>query len=53
MKKNILTIGLLTLVATLLFSSRSRNAVCNVLNEDSIDKIYEMKNVLADFKKNN
>lgn len=53
MKKNILTIGLITLGSILLFSPRSRNAICDVVNADSVDKIYEMKNVLADFKKNN
>lgn len=53
MKKNILTIGLITIITALLFSPRSRNAVCNVVNTDTVDKIYEMKNVLTDFKKNN
>lgn len=53
MKKNILTVGIITFVSVLLFSPRSRNAICQIVDTDTIDKVYEMKNVLADFKRNN
>ncbi len=53
MKKNILTVGIITFVSLLLFSPRSRNAICQIVDTDTIDKVYEMKNVLADFKRNN
>lgn len=53
MKKNLLTIGIMTFVSVILFSPRSRNAMCQIVDTDTIDKVYEMKNVLADFKKNN
>lgn len=53
MKKNIVTLGVVTLVSVLLFSPRSRQAICDSVSTDTIDKVYEMKNVLVDFKKNN
>lgn len=53
MKKNILTIGIITFVSVLLFSPRARKAVCETVDTDALDKVYEMNNVLADFRKNN
>lgn len=53
MKKNILTVGIITFVSVLLFSPRTRNAMCQIVDTDTLDKVYEMKNVLADFKRNN
>lgn len=53
MKKNILTFGIVTVISVLLFSPRSRNAICNSVNGETVNKLYEMKNVLDDFKKNN
>lgn len=53
MKKNIITVGIITLVSVLLFSPRSRNAVSQAVSKDNFDKMYEMTNVLADFRKNN
>lgn len=53
MKKNILTIGIIAFLSVLLLSPRSRNTICQVVDTDNLDKIYEMKNVLADFKRNN
>lgn len=53
MRKNILTLGILTLISTLFFSPRFRNTLGQTINRDNLDKMHEMKNVLVDFKKNN
>lgn len=52
MKKNIVLCGLLAIISVFLFSPRSRKAVTNTINEDTFSKIYEVKNVLTDWKKN-
>lgn len=53
MRKNILTLGILTLISALFFSPRFRNALGQTIDSDNLDKMHEMKNVLVDFKKNN
>lgn len=50
MKKNIFTICLIAIASIIIFSPRSRKAISEA---DSFNKLYEMKNILADFKKNN
>jgi len=52
MKKNIILCGLFTIISIFLFSSRSREAVSKQINGDTVNKMYELKNVLTDWKKN-
>ena len=50
MKKNILIAGIVAMIAVLLFSPRSRKAIADT---EALDKAYELKNVLSDWRKNN
>lgn len=52
MKKNIVLYGLVAIISVFLFSPRARKAVSNTLNEDTVNKVYELKNVLTDWKEN-
>ncbi|MBM7601780.1 type III secretory pathway component EscR [Virgibacillus halotolerans] len=52
MKKNIVLYGLVAIISIFLFSPRSRKAVSNTINEDTLNKIYEFKNILTDWKEN-
>jgi len=52
MKKNILLGSIIAIFSIFLFSSRARTVVANSCNEETKDKIYELKNVLSDFRKN-
>lgn len=52
MKKNILLGSIIVIFSIFLFSSRARTVVANSCNEETKDKIYELKNVLSDFRKN-
>lgn len=52
MKKTILLGSIIAIFSIFLFSSRARTVVANSCNEETKDKIYELKNVLSDFRKN-
>ena len=52
MKKIILLGSIIAIFSIFLFSSRTRTAVANSCSEETKDKIYELKNVLSDFRKN-
>ncbi|MBO0993293.1 hypothetical protein [Bacillus sp. SD088] len=53
MRKSIVTVGVVTLISFLIFSPRSRKAISNSIDGDMIDKAYELRNILSDFRRNN
>lgn len=52
MRKNIVTLGIVTIISILLFSPRSRKAICESVDGEALNKAYELKNVLSDWRKN-
>jgi hypothetical protein len=52
-KGNIVTFGIMTIISIFLFSPRSRQAICRTVDGEAVNKVYELKNILTDWKKNN
>jgi len=52
MKRNIIIGGIIAIFSIFLFSSRARASFSNTVNDESVNKLYELKNVLSDWKMN-
>ncbi|HLR51626.1 MAG TPA: hypothetical protein VK072_01965 [Candidatus Avamphibacillus sp.] len=52
-KRNVVTFGVMSIISILLFSPRSRQAICRTVDGEAVNKVYELKNILMDWKRNN